>query len=218
MNYAFLDAPRSHLRAELPAQALADALVLCGDVALQPHTGETHTVDAERVYSLARRVRAYAGGHAAAAALETDDRVLWATFAPPLVPAMTLVRVPPGRTRSHAAPPRLVLGTPRAPATSPIPGLSLLISDQAGPGACAGYTLPCRARTPAMLAAALEVGRRVADATFVEAASRLDWPLLARHAHAHVFTECTTLEHALLALAPPDHHAALRRLLQRRDS
>ena len=79
------------------------------------------------------------------------------------------------------------------------------------------YTLPCVARTPTLRAAALAVGQRVADATFVEASSLLDWPLLARHAQAHVYTECTTLEHALLALAPPEHHAALRTLLQPRD-
>ena len=105
MRYAFLDAPRARLREELSAEALAEALVLRGDIALQPATGHAYAVEPERVHRLARRIRAYAGGQAAAAVLETSDRVTWATFAPPLVPAVTLVRLPPGRRRPTGARP-----------------------------------------------------------------------------------------------------------------
>ena len=210
---AFLTHPCELLGAALPAEALTDSLVLSGDRALRPRTGDEYPLDLDLVHSLARRIRAYAGGNLAAAGLETPGHVRWATFAPPLVATVTLVRLPLQRSRAEAAPPRLVLGQATVPGTSPHPGLSLLISDRAEPTARDGYTLRVVARTAALLSAALDVGRHVADATFVEATNLLDWPLLARHHRAEVYTGCATLDHALVALAPPELHPLLRKLL-----
>ena len=214
MTLAFLAHPCRRLRDALPAAVFDDALVLAGDTATCPRDGYVHPIAGDVVHALSRRIRAYAGGDVTAAVLETAGRVSWATFAPPLVPTVTLLRLPPARTRPEPARPRLVLGQPDAPPTSPMSGLSILISERTLAGPASGYTLRVTARSPGLLTAALAVGRTVADATFLEASSLLDWPLLARHHRATVYTACTTLDHALVALAPPAQHVALRALLQ----